>query len=167
MPADSELNWTLKEIEEQKLVSDYIAHNLTQIGIKDFKMSDARTIKSGTVKHILTDFYFKINNDEKIVETINALHPTPAVCGMPLAKAKDAIKKYESTARNYYSGYLGEMNINNTTQLFVNLRSMQVSKNTATLYVGAGITEGSIPENEWEETEVKAKTLINAIEEKR
>lgn len=167
LPVDSEQNWSEKEIVEQGYVADYIAENLTNIGIDNFSKSELKTIKSGTVKHLLTDFNFEIKNEKEIIKIIDTLHPTPAVCGMPLAKAKDAIKKYESTARNYYSGYLGSMNIDNTTQLFVNLRSMQVSKNTATLYVGAGITEGSIPENEWEETEVKAKTLINAIEEKR
>ncbi len=164
LPAESNLEWSEKEIVEQRFVDYYISEKLTKIGINNFTKSELKTIKSGTVKHLLTDFNFEIKNEKDIVKIIDTLHPTPAVCGMPLAKAKNAIKKYENTPRSYYSGYLGTINIDKESQLFVNLRSMQVHKNSATLYVGAGITEGSVPEKEWEETEVKAKTLLNAIE---
>lgn len=163
LPADGTDEWSEKEKVEQQIVTDYIAENLEKVGIVDYKKSEVRTIKSGTVKHLKTSFEFTVKDASNIATIIDVLHPTPAVGGMPLAKAKAAIKKYEQAPRKYYTGYLGPLGIGEESHLFVNLRSMQVNADTATLYIGAGITEDSVPEKEWVETEVKAKTLLNVI----
>ena len=55
------------------------------------------------------------------------------------------------------------MNFLTDTSLFVNLRCMQLVIKKAILYAGAGITEDSIPDKEWEETELKLNTLLKVI----
>ena len=107
---------------------------------------------------------FKVNNNiSSAVELGNTmlelLHPTSAVCGMPKSSAADFIKKYENGNREFYSGYLGPVNHQKEIHLFVNLRCMQLLKNTAILYAGAGVTEDSNPEKEWLETALKMNTL--------
>lgn len=163
LPADSDQDWSEKERVEQQIVTDYIAEQLDDVGVENYKKSDAETIVSGTVKHLRTSFEFELENAKNIESVIEALHPTPAVCGMPLEAAKAAIEKYEYAPRKYYTGYLGPWGVGADSHLFVNLRSMQVGKEKAVLYVGAGITEDSVPEKEWEETEVKAQTLLSVI----
>jgi isochorismate synthase len=94
---------------------------------------------------------------------LQLLHPTAAVCGMPLEPSLEFLKENEGYDREFYSGYLGPVNINNHTHLFVNLRCMKLLDNQGLLYAGAGVTFDSLPEKEWEETEIKFKTLLNVI----
>lgn len=95
---------------------------------------------------------------------LELLHPTSAVCGMPKNKTKEFIVAKEQYDRELYSGYLGPVNMNNRTNIFVNLRCMQVQENFAILYAGAGITGDSDPEKEWRETEIKMDTLLQFLD---
>jgi isochorismate synthase len=47
---------------------------------------------------------------------------------------------------------------------FVNLRCMQVFEDHFELHVGGGIVEGSIPDDEWRETEMKADVLRSLLQ---
>jgi isochorismate synthase len=94
---------------------------------------------------------------------LQLLHPTAAVCGMPLEPALQFLEANEGYDRGFYAGYLGPVNVNEGTDLFVNLRCMQMSGNQAVLYAGAGVTIDSLPEKEWAETEMKFNTLLNVI----
>ena len=70
------------------------------------------------------------------------------------------ILENENYDRAFYSGFLGPIHVKNRSQLFVNLRCMQLKQEHALLYVGGGITQDSVPEAEWEETVLKSKTLL-------
>ena len=91
------------------------------------------------------------------------LHPTPAVCGLPKEEAKQFILDNELYNRDFYTGFLGELNLKGQTNLYVNLRCMQLKDNRISIYVGGGITADSNAENEWEETVIKAKVMKNAL----
>jgi isochorismate synthase len=98
-----------------------------------------------------------------------ALHPTSAVCGLPKKEAKEFILQNEGYNREYYSGFLGELNIDFVTfktlqtDLFVNLRCMKIIKNKASLFVGCGITKESNPLDEYMETVNKSMTMKKII----
>jgi isochorismate synthase len=81
---------------------------------------------------------------------------------MPLKNSFDFIKEVEGSQRKNYTGFIG-LNFANNQQLFVNLRCMQILKNNFLVYVGAGVTKDSIPENEWFETENKSMTLLKML----
>ena len=97
------------------------------------------------------------------------MHPTSAVCGLPKQEAKYFIQKHEGYDREYYSGFLGELNIDLVTfrtlqtDLFVNLRCMKVKQNKAQLFIGCGITKDSNPEKEYIETVNKSMTMKKII----
>ena len=91
------------------------------------------------------------------------MHPTPAVCGLPRDMAREFILENEKYNRSYYTGFLGELNINQKTALFVNLRCMQIYDNKSVIYVGGGITKDSNSEKEWEETVSKSKTMKKVL----
>ena len=111
------------------------------------------------------------------------MHPTPAVCGLPKEAAKAFILENENYNREFYTGFLGELNFEaqlkprsgkrnienrayaitkTSTQLYVNLRCMQLDGNNASIYVGGGITESSDAESEWHET-VSKSLVIKSI----
>jgi isochorismate synthase len=94
---------------------------------------------------------------------LQLLHPTPAVCGLPKDKSKAFILDNENYDRTFYTGFLGELNVEDQTDLFVNLRCMEISGSQAHLYMGCGITKESIPEKEWEESCNKSATMKRVL----
>ena len=89
---------------------------------------------------------------------------------MPKKPAKDFIYQNEGYDREYYAGFLGELNIDLVTfktlqtDLFVNLRCMKMVKNKAQLFMGCGITKDSNPEDEYMETVNKSMTMKKIIQ---
>ena len=162
----SEIAWTQKEIEEQALVSRYIINCFKKIRLREFEEHGPKTIKAGNLAHLKTD-YLVYPDDTKIDDLadqmLKLLHPTSAVCGMPLEAAKNFIKETENYNREFYAGFLGPINYEQTTDLFVNLRSLKIEGGKAKLFAGAGITEDSIPEKELLETDLKIAILKNLL----
>lgn len=155
--------WKNKEREEQEFVTSFIVENLKNEA-SDVQLSTPYTTRAGNLLHIRTDIEGKLNEDSNLKNVIDILHPTPAVCGLPKNIARDFILENEGYDREFYTGFLGELNLNiNTneheTDLYVNLRCMKVGENVAQIYVGGGITKDSNPEAEWEETVNKTKTM--------
>ena len=158
----SQTVWTQKEIEEQALVARYIINCFKSIRIREYDDIGPRTIKAGELAHLRTDFSVNIkevNFPELGSVMLDLLHPTSAVCGMPKAETLDFIKKHEGFKREFFSGYLGPVNIHHESHIFVNLRCAKLSKGKALLYAGAGIIADSDPEKELAETELKMETI--------
>lgn len=160
----SSISWTEKEIEEQKIVTDYIEEVFSTFGIMDFEKENIQTLIAGNAVHLATKFKFKKRLlDDRLGEFLTILHPTPAICGFPKDKALDLIFKTEKHNREYYAGYCGPINYEGKTDLFVNLRCMKALNEEIALFVGGGLTKQSEPEKEWEETELKSQTILQII----
>lgn len=179
-----EVSWGAKEIEEQQLVTDTIVYNLKDI-VDNLEVSETHTHQAGTLLHLKTDITAIVHDsDTKLASIIKALHPTPAVCGLPKLEARDFIIANENYDRSFYTGFLGELNIKTEkkrastrrnvenlaygavkkhTTLYVNLRCMEVDAQGAQLYVGGGITASSKPALEWEETVNKLQTVATVL----
>lgn len=161
IPVNEPVEWSDKELKEQEYVTTFIADELSRINLTDLKQSDVKTVEAGPVKHLRTDFKFEIEHKE-VMNLVSALHPTPAVSGLPRNKAIDLIHQVEKHDRAFYSGLIGIQNEQNS-DIFVNLRCAQVFENEISLYLGGGYTKDSVIENEWNETEAKALTLLQVI----
>ncbi|MAN28294.1 MULTISPECIES: chorismate-binding protein [Mesonia] len=180
----AEIAWGEKEKEEQAIVTRTIENALKSIkGIENLQISEVQTHRAGNVVHLKTDITGVFQKDS-LEEIVTNLHPTPAVCGLPKEMAKTFILKEEHYDRAFYSGYVGELNIQvekprnprkrnvensafnlieRQSNLYVNLRCMQLLENKALLYIGGGITKDSNPTAEWEETLRKAETMQNVL----
>ena len=154
--------WATKEIEEQQFVTDYIVTKVKD-KVNNLTISDAKTVKAGNLAHLKSFISGELTADFQANDLIKALHPTPAVCGLPKEKAIDFILKNEGYNRKYYAGFLGEYNKDNQTDLFVNLRCLEVENDVVNIYVGCGITKDSNPEKEFIETENKSMTMRNVL----
>ncbi|MGB5819158.1 MAG: chorismate-binding protein [Saonia sp.] len=174
--------WGRKELEEQQVVTTYITNTLED-KILNLKVSDMESVRAGNLWHLRTSVSGTLK-DHGLQDTLNALHPTPAICGFPKSAAKDFILHNENYDREYYTGFLGELNfkknvnrsrgirnqensvyraIKNTSHLFVNLRCVRLIKKKAIIYVGGGITKDSVPEKEWQETRDKSITMFRVL----
>ncbi len=78
-------------------------------------------------------------------------------------EAREFILSNEKHNRSYYTGFLGPVNINEKTNIFVNLRCLQLFDKEFVLYSGAGITRSSVARKEWEETDNKMLTMMNVM----
>jgi isochorismate synthase len=154
--------WQEKEIVEQQLVTDYIK-NRTESLVEDLKISDSYTQKAGDLAHLKSDISGKLKFNVSEKNVINALHPTSAVCGMPLEQARSFILENEKYNRKYYAGFLGEFQMQVQTNLFVNLRCCEIENDLTTIYVGCGITKDSQADKEFIETENKSKTILSVL----
>ena len=179
----SEAMWSQKEIEEQALVSRYIIECFKRIRLREYTEEGPKTIIAGNLMHLST-FYSvdtqAVRYPQLGTVMLRLLHPTSAVCGMPRDAAFSFIKRHETHNREFYAGFLGPINIDNrdlgdspypeqqdapSSSLFVHIRCMKLEGSVATLYAGAGLTEDSVPQREWQETEMKCQTLLNVINE--
>ena len=157
-------NWTMKEVLEQEYVTRYIHDILREFGIRDYRVTSPYAKKAGDLVHLRTDFSLRYEQlTGRIWEFLDALHPTPAVAGQPKEDAIRFIKQLEPHDREYYAGFLGPVQADDRMDLFVNLRSMKITPDYLALYVGGGITLESVPEDEWDETNWKAESLLGVI----
>jgi isochorismate synthase len=83
---------------------------------------------------------------------------------MPRKEALAFLQTHEGFDRSFYAGFLGPVNIDGATSIYVNLRTASLQEGEALLYAGAGVTEDSDPEKEWEETEMKCEIIGKFIQ---
>ena len=160
----NESGWTKKEIEEQAIVTEYIRTVLGTTDAKNITATGPETVKSGHLFHLKTTFAYVMSEPGDAVGLADKLHPTPAVCGMPTAPTLEFLIREERHPRSLYGGFLGRINDRGKTNLYVNLRCMQIGRDALLLYAGAGITADSDPDTEWLETEEKLKVVSRAFE---
>ena len=137
---------------------DYISRQLEKLSC-DYQKSLTYVRPAAHLLHLCTDFSVVPPKEKSIACVIEALHPTPAVCGWETSTAKALISKVELHDRSYYSGYSGPI-APNSAHLFVTLRCMNLINDTATLYAGGGLLPESNENSEWQETERKLNTML-------
>lgn len=163
---DSSSEWSEKELNEQQLVTHYIAEVFAKAGFSEVKVSGPDTLEIGRLRHLKSEFKVGldvVNLADRLSMLVKALHPTPAVGGLPKQQGLDFLLSKETHQRHFYSGFLGPYQHVESFHWYVNLRSMLVSSNHALLYAGAGITAGSNPEQEWLETENKLRMNLDLL----
>ena len=156
--------WSSKEIEEQGVVTNFVELTLRSLQISNITKTGPENYRAANLIHLKTAFEFpQTDIENRLSDLLKALHPTPSVGGLPKKEARDFILANEQHNRGYYTGFFGPLNINEKSDVFVNLRCLQLFDNNFVLYSGAGITSSSVAEKEWEETDNKMLTLMNVI----
>jgi isochorismate synthase len=159
---DVPITWTTKNIKEQRIVATYIAECLEQYA-SDFSEEGPSTVRAANLVHLRSDFSFTLPDNTHIGNLLQSLHPTPAVCGIPKKSAFDFIVRHEHTPRCYYSGFMGMLDPQAQTFLYVSLRCMNIEQGVCHLYAGGGLLKDSVEEQEWQETEAKLDTMRRCI----
>jgi len=159
------VTWNKKELEEQEMVTRFIIDRAKTLGISMTKLSEPSTVKAGSLNHLKSEIQLCLKEDQTIMDVVYQLHPTPAVCGLPRNAADKFINENEPFKRGLYAGFLGPVNIQNSSDIYVNLRCMKLHSGKAYLFAGAGITLLSSPEKEWLETDYKCETVNRILSE--
>lgn len=157
------VEWSQKDREEQLYVSDYIEDVLSEFTDHCHKKGPYTTM-AAQLYHLRTDFTFRLDDTDLLGDVLDALFPTPAICGIPKEETRQYILANESIDRKYYSGFVGPLMPNGDTHLYVSLRCMNIHPGGKfDLYAGGGLLEESIMEKEWDETEAKMQTMKRVI----
>lgn len=165
LPENTEMKnveWSQKNRKEQDIVSEYVRDKVKPI-CKVIEEEGPYTSRAGHLVHLKTEFHFSPSDGVGVMDVVETLHPTPAVCGIPADKAKEFILANEDYERDYYSGIVGYFSSVGETNLYVNLRCACFSEKEAHFYAGGGILKDSIVTAEWEESETKMATILSLM----
>ena len=97
------------------------------------------------------------------LDLARALHPTPAVGGVPRAAAGRAITELEPFERGFYTGMVGWTDVSGDGEWVIALRCGEVCDTSARLYAGAGLVPASVPSAELAETTAKLETMLASM----
>ncbi len=163
--AEDALLQSPKDLEEHRIVVDMIRDVLTRLAT-DLDAPDTPTLRRlQHLAHLETPIKATLHNDRSIADALDALHPTPAVCGFPRAEARAFIAEVEPFDRGLYAGAFGWMDAHGNGRFDVALRCALLHDRRALLFAGAGLTAESDADIEWAETERKLTALRQALKE--
>ena len=151
-----------KQMREHRAVADAIAAQLAALGLETGPMPRPRILRLPNAQHIQTPFRAPLKNGLHLFDIAAALHPTPATAGFPRREAVRLLAELEGAPRGLYAGLVGWCD-DNGGELAVALRSGAIEGCRATLFAGAGIVEGSSPDEELYETRVKMGAMAGVL----
>ena len=115
------------------------------------------------IQHLATEISARARAGIDILDLVDRLHPTPAVCGWPPEQARAVIARHERFDRGWYAGPVGWVDAAGQGEFAVALRSALVRGSRAWLFAGAGIMGDSDPSSELAEIELKFRPLTTAL----
>lgn len=152
-----------KNLMEHQFVVNMI-HKTMETACADVVVpSSPILMKTKHIQHLYTPVRAICEGETTILDLVDKLHPTPALGGLPQNAAVSWIRENELLERGLYGAPLGWLDSNGNGEFAVALRSALIKGNEASLFAGCGIVEDSKPEEEYQETWIKFKPMLNAL----
>ncbi|HEY5684803.1 MAG TPA: isochorismate synthase [Acidimicrobiia bacterium] len=153
-----------KDRREHESAAESVGRALGEVCDRLERDAQPTLLKLANVQHLATRFAGTLARRHPILELIERLHPTAAVGGTPTERAVELIRELEQMDRGRYAGPVGWFDAASNGAFAIALRCAELSGARARLFAGAGIVEGSLPENELEETRIKLLAMQSAFE---
>ncbi|WP_041421475.1 isochorismate synthase [Shewanella sediminis] len=153
-----------KNSHENQLVKEHIVDALTPLSNYVGAEETPRVFKLSHIQHLHRSIRAELKPGIDDFQLLQALHPTPAVGGLPKEPAMSFIRQREGYARGWYAGACGYFN-KYESEFAVAIRSALIEPGRINLFAGAGIVSGSEPEAEWVELENKLTTILSILTE--
>lgn len=154
-----------KDNHEHRLVSEMIIERLKPL-TEHLDIPDTPTVLSlRNIHHLLTPVSGRLHSagSANVLTLAQALHPTPALGGVPVDRALAFIRDREPMPRGWYAAPVGWFDAALDGEFAVAIRSAVAQHDRAWLYAGAGIVADSVPEREWAETALKFRPMLEAL----
>ena len=155
---------------EHRFVVDDITARLATLGLVGETPERPEIMRLARVQHLRTPITARVErraggvSDMDVLRVGNVLHPSPAVGGTPSEPAVAWLREHEAFDRGWYAAPVGWCDLDGNGELRVALRSALVDRSQVTLFSGAGVVAGSVPEDELAETSVKLRALLDVME---
>jgi salicylate biosynthesis isochorismate synthase len=152
-----------KDRREHRVVVDAILQSLAPLcaRLDAPQAPEIRALRH--LLHLRTPIHGEVRGGLHALNLVGALHPTPAVCGLPREAAAAWLQEHEGLDRGWYAAPVGWFDARGRGAFAVALRSALLRGTSARLFVGAGLVRGSTPEGELRETALKARPLLEAL----
>ena len=136
---------------------------------------DARTIRTvrvprlcrlertAAVQHLVSTVTGRLALGRDAFDLLAASFPGGSITGAPKIRAMEILEGLEPVRRGPYTGALGWIGPDGAMQTSILIRTFVADGRRLTLHVGGGITWGSDPGAEWDETVAKARGPLEAI----
>lgn len=149
---------SLKDGHEHGFVDTHVRQALAGMTTELTGEEAVSVLKLASVQHLVRRMHGTLREGCGDAALMQALHPTPAVCGEPPDAAVARIRALEPFDRGWYAGPVGYVG-RDESRFAVGIRSAVVEGRTVALYTGAGVVEGSQPGDEWRELEAKLRGI--------
>ena len=160
----SELLASSKDLHEHALASESVERVLGRVCRSLQRPNRPGLLKLANVQHLATPFAGNLTESHDVLDLVGMLHPTAAVGGTPTLDAIEMIRALEGMERGRYAGPVGIFDPAGDGEFAIALRCAEISGARARLFAGAGLVQGSVPEDELEETRIKLQAMLSALE---
>jgi anthranilate/para-aminobenzoate synthase component I len=116
-----------------------------------------------TLFHLVSTVRGTLRDDVTISDLIRACFPCGSITGAPKIRAMEIINEVETVPRGLSMGSIGYFGFDGSVDLNVAIRTMTIRDGVARFCVGGGIVADSIPDDEYEESLIKARALFRAL----
>ena len=160
-----------KNRSEHRFVVDGIVDGLSGLGLVDPAPAEPGVMRLNRLQHLRTPITARVQrrrtgaSDMDVLRAAGVLHPTAAVGGAPTGAALEFIAGHEGLDRGWYAAPVGWCDLDGNGELGVALRCALTGPGGTHLFAGAGIVVDSDPDDELEETAMKLRALLEAIDE--
>lgn len=162
-----ELKTDEKELAEHAMLVDLARNDLGQVcRFGTVRVEELMKIhRFSHVQHMVSRVTGELRVGYNCFDVLRSLFPAGTVTGAPKIRAIEIIDELEQEERGPYAGCVGYISFNGCADFAITIRTLMCSsKGRGYIQSGAGIVADSKPENEWYETEHKARALLNALE---
>lgn len=166
-PAEDEqlatrLRESAKNSHEHELVVETIRDQLGSLA-GEIRAGERTVRRLANVQHLRTPIRGTLCRDAHVLELVEALHPTPAVGGLPPDEALATIRETETFDRGWYAAPIGWFDADGDGTFSVAIRSGVATDRQVTMFAGAGIVADSDPDSEWEELQLKYRPVLDEL----
>jgi menaquinone-specific isochorismate synthase len=151
-----------KDRHEHDLVVETISRVLRQAGLAPQRTRCPRLARHGGLVHLHTPITARLQGHTPL-ELAEALHPTPAVAGLPRREAMAWLRTLEPFERGHYAAPIGWIDSQGDSELRVAIRSGLLRPDSLEITAGAGLVRGSAPDREELEVALKLRVLRDQL----
>jgi menaquinone-specific isochorismate synthase len=152
-----------KNVHEHELVAGAVRDQLAPFAAS-INAGDRRVRRLATLQHLFTPINATLEDDRHVLDIVEALHPTPAVGGLPPERALETIRETEPFDRGWYAAPVGWFDAAGNGEFAVAIRSAVAERDAATMFAGVGIVADSDPDREWDEVQLKYRSMLDTLE---
>lgn len=161
----AELRADAKERAEHVMIVDLVRNDLGRVavpgGVRVDDLFGVRTFP--TVHHLVSEVTANVRDDQDLADILAALFPGGSITGAPKIAAMARIEKVEGLRRGFYTGSFGVVGPDGRATFNILIRTCVIAEGRLMYQTGGGIVADSDAAQEWEETEVKARALREAL----
>ena len=160
-----ELRNSEKDKAELLMIVDLERNDIGKISkIGSVKVPELFVIEPyANVNHLVATVVGELQDDKNAIDVIKATFPGGSITGAPKIRAMEIIDELEPTQRNIYTGSIGYIGFNGDMDFNIAIRTIIKNNDNVHFQVGGGMTWDSNPEDEYQETLDKAKSIMKAL----